>query len=128
MNIHEFQAKQLFKDSQSPAPEGMLATTVAEAKNAASALEGASWAVKAQVHAGGRGKVGGVKIAHTVDEVAAYAEKMLGQRLTTQQTGVEGLPINSVLIERTSEIKREFYLSLLLDRQAEKLCFTYAVV
>ncbi|NOQ64668.1 MAG: ADP-forming succinate--CoA ligase subunit beta [Methyloprofundus sp.] len=123
MNIHEFQAKQLFKNYQIPVPESIVATTANAAIDAAKSLAGDSWAIKAQVHAGGRGKVGGVKIAHSVDEAGTLADAMLGERLITQQTGAEGLPINSVLVEKTCVIKREFYLSLLLDRQAEKLCF-----
>jgi len=127
MNIHEFQAKQLFKDYHIPVPESILATNPAAASSAAQTLAGDSWAVKAQVHAGGRGKVGGVKIANTAEETATLAGQMLGQQLVTKQTGTIGLPINSVLIEKTSVIKREFYLSLLLDRHTEKLCFVASV-
>ena len=123
MNIHEFQAKQLFKDYLIPVPESMVVTTAADASVAAQTLAGDSWAIKAQVHAGGRGKVGGVKIAKTADEASQYTAAMLGQRLVTKQTGAAGLPINSVLVEKTSPIKREFYLSLLVDRHEEKLCF-----
>ena len=127
MNIHEFQAKQLFKDYQIPVPESIVVTTGAAASNAAQTLAGDSWAVKAQVHAGGRGKVGGVKIAKSPEETGTFATQMLGQRLVTKQTGAMGLPINSVLIEKTFSIKREFYLSLLLDRHSEKLCFIASV-
>ncbi len=127
MNIHEFQAKQLFKDYQIPVPESVLVTTAVAASGAAQSLAGDSWAIKAQVHAGGRGKVGGVKIANTPEEAGALAQKMLGQRLITKQTGAIGLPINSVLIEKTYTIKREFYLSLLVDRHSEKLCFIASV-
>lgn len=127
MNIHEFQAKQLFKDYQIPVPESFVATTATAASAAAKDLAGDSWAIKAQVHAGGRGKVGGVKIASTPEESAAMAEKMLGQCLVTKQTGAAGLPINSVLVEKTSLIKREFYLSLLIDRHEDQLCFIASV-
>ncbi len=123
MNIHEFQAKQLFRDYKIPVPESMLVTSAAQALAAAQTLSGASWAVKAQVHAGGRGKVGGVKIVKTAAAAVAAASQMLGQQLITQQTTAAGLPINSVLIEQTTAIKREFYLSLIIDRHAEKLCF-----
>jgi len=123
MNIHEFQAKQLFRNYKIPVPESSIATTVEQAKTVANLLPGKSWAVKAQVHAGGRGKVGGVKIAETIDAVADAANHMLGQKLVTKQTGAAGLPINIVLIEQTTEIKREFYLSLVVDRHSEKLCF-----
>jgi len=123
MNIHEFQAKQLFKEYQIPVPVSLVAKTADEAFAAAHALNANSWAVKAQVHAGGRGKVGGVKIAKTADECRLYAAEMLQTQLITKQTGNEGLPINEVLIEATSVIKREFYLSLLIDRHQECLCF-----
>ena len=123
MNIHEFQAKQLFRDYQIPVPESIVATTANAASEAAKSLAGDSWAIKAQVHAGGRGKVGGVKIAQTTEEASQLTGAMLGQNLVTKQTGAAGLPINSVLVEKTSVIKREFYLSLLIDRQQEKLCF-----
>ncbi len=127
MNIHEFQAKQLFRDYHIPVPESLVAISAVEATSAAQTLRGESWAIKAQVHAGGRGKVGGVKIAESAEETGVFAEKMLGQRLVTKQTGASGLPINSVLIEKTFSIKREFYLSLLVDRHTEKLCFVASV-
>lgn len=123
MNIHEFQAKQLFRDYLIPVPDSIVVTTADAASTAAQTLAGDSWAIKAQVHAGGRGKVGGVKIAQTAVAASELTAAMLGQRLVTKQTGTEGLPINSVLVEKTSDIKREFYLSLLVDRQKEKLCF-----
>jgi succinyl-CoA synthetase beta subunit len=123
MNIHEFQAKQLFRDFQIPVPDSIVAESAASAISAAQKLAGSSWAIKAQVHAGGRGKVGGVKIAASVAEAGTLTEQMLGQRLVTKQTGAQGLPINSVLVEKTDTIKREFYLSLLIDRHSEKLCF-----
>ncbi len=123
MNIHEFQAKQLFRDFYIPTPEGIVADSASGAIAAATKLAGTSWAIKAQVHAGGRGKVGGVKIATSMDDVAIFAEQMLGQRLVTKQTGALGLPINAVLVEKTDTIKREFYLSLLIDRHSERLCF-----
>lgn len=123
MNIHEFQAKQLFKDYQIPVPESFVVTTAVEALKAAESLEGKSWAIKAQVHAGGRGKAGGVKIAQTFKEAENFAKTMLGQHLVTHQTDAIGLPIHSILVEKTCPIQREFYLSLLLDRKEEKLCF-----
>ncbi|MDT8426668.1 MAG: ADP-forming succinate--CoA ligase subunit beta [Methyloprofundus sp.] len=123
MNIHEFQAKQLFKDYKIPVPESMIVTSAEQALVAAQTLSGNAFAIKAQVHAGGRGKVGGVKIVKTAAAAAEAAGQMLGQRLITQQTTAAGLPINSVLIEQTTAIKREFYLSLIIDRHSEKLCF-----
>ncbi|MBT4147217.1 MAG: succinate--CoA ligase subunit beta, partial [Gammaproteobacteria bacterium] len=86
MNIHEFQAKQLFRDYLIPVPESIVVTTAADAVVAAQTLAGDSWAIKAQVHAGGRGKVGGVKIAKTAEEARQYTAAMLGQRLVTKQT------------------------------------------
>lgn len=100
MNIHEFQAKQLFRDFQIPVPDSIVADSAASAISAAQKLAGSSWAIKAQVHAGGRGKVGGVKIANSAAEAGTLTEQMLGQRLVTKQTGAQGLPINSVLVEK----------------------------
>ena len=127
MNIHEFQAKQLFRDYQIPVPESMVATNASAATDAAKSLGGESWAIKAQVHAGGRGKVGGVKIANSAQAASELTAAMLGQRLVTKQTDSAGLPINSVLIEKTYPIKREFYLSLLVDRHEEKICFVASI-
>lgn len=123
MNIHEFQAKQLFREYHIPVPESIVVTTAPAASDAAKNLAGDSWAIKAQVHAGGRGKVGGVKIAQTAEAASQLTAEMLGKRLITKQTGADGLPINSVLVEKTYPIKREFYLSLLVDRHEEQLCF-----
>ena len=123
MNIHEYQAKQLFQSFGMAIPEGKLATTKEAATSAAELLGGEQWVVKAQVHAGGRGKVGGVKLVKSLDELATASEQMLGSRLVTKQTGAEGLPINAVLIEKTYAIKREFYLSLIVDRATERVMF-----
>jgi len=123
MNIHEYQAKQLFKAFGISAPQGKTVTTANDAVLATQDIPGEAWVVKAQVHAGGRGKVGGVKLANNTDEVKQYATDMLGSRLVTKQTGSEGLPIESVLIEKTYPIKREFYLSLLVDRASERVMF-----
>jgi len=127
MNIHEFQAKQLFKDYQIPIPHSLVAKTADEAVQAAIHLAGDSWVIKAQVHAGGRGKVGGVKFAKTTEEVRDYADNMLGSTLATHQTGSIALPIHSVLVERSSAIQSEFYLSLLVDRHTERLCFIASI-
>jgi succinyl-CoA synthetase beta subunit len=116
MNLHEYQSKQLFARYGIPVPTGFVASTPEEAADAARRLGGGIWVVKAQVHAGGRGKAGGVKLARTVNEVTAAATGMLGQRLTTKQTGPEGLPIHQVYVESGSKIERELYLSLLLNR------------
>ena len=123
MNIHEYQAKQLFKAFAIPAPEGAVATTAEQAQQAAQTLTSKAWVVKAQIHAGARGKAGGVKVAKTLDEVKEYTNAMLGTRLVTHQTDAAGLPVNSVWVEEASAIKNEFYLSLLLDRETEGLIF-----
>lgn len=123
MNIHEYQAKQLFKEYQIPVPEGNHVTTPKQAEQVANVLGGDAWVVKAQVHAGGRGKVGGVRLAKTLTEVAELSTNLLGQRLITQQTGSAGLPINSLLIEKVYPIKRELYLSLVVDRSSQRLMF-----
>ena len=116
MNLHEFQAKTLLSAYGIPVPPGRPATSAAEARSAAEALGGDAWMVKAQVHAGGRGKAGGVRRAGSVEEVCALAQAMLGTRLATRQTTARGQPISTVLIESTSDIARELYLSLLVDR------------
>ncbi len=121
MNLHEYQAKQLFARYGVPVTRGEVASTPAQAEAAAGRLGGDLWVVKAQVHAGGRGKAGGVKLARSSEEVAAAAKALLGQRLTTKQTGAEGLPINQVFVEAGSQIERELYLSMLVDRGRERI-------
>ncbi|MBT9099141.1 ADP-forming succinate--CoA ligase subunit beta [Methylovulum psychrotolerans] len=123
MNIHEYQAKQLFQHYHIPIPEGQSASTPEQAEAVAQQLGGGTWVVKAQVHAGGRGKVGGVKPANSVAAVGQYSRDLLGRRLVTQQTDAAGLPIGAVLVEKTYPIKRELYLSLVLDRASERLIF-----
>lgn len=123
MNIHEYQAKQLFRAYGIPVPDGQLATTPEQAQESASQLGGDGWVVKAQVHAGGRGKAGGVKLANNLSDVATFSRELLGTRLVTIQTDTKGLPIHSLLIEKIYPIKRELYLSLALDRATERLIF-----
>jgi len=123
MNIHEYQAKQLFAQAGIPIPLGKMATSKQQAMAIAESLGGAAWVVKAQVHAGGRGKAGGVQLLPSVAAVGDFAEKLLGTRLFTAQTDSAGLPVNAVLIECPSAIKREFYLSLLVDRATQRLLF-----
>jgi succinyl-CoA synthetase beta subunit len=123
MNLHEYQSKQLFARYAIPVPRGHVAASPQEAAEAARRLGGEVWVVKAQVHAGGRGKAGGVKLARTPAEVERAAAGMLGQRLVTKQTGAEGLPIHQVYVETGSQIARELYLSLLLNRDTGKLAF-----
>jgi len=121
LNLHEYQSKALFAEFGIPVPQGRVAETPAAAAAAADALGGALWVVKAQVHAGGRGKAGGVKLAKSASEVAELAGAMLGTRLVTHQSGPDGLPIDKVYIEQGSDIDRELYLSLLVDRGRERI-------
>ena len=123
MNLHEYQAKQLFIKYGIPTPIGYTATTRNEAKEAANKIGGELWVVKAQAHTGGRGKAGGVKIAKSITEVQDFTEEMMGMTLVTHQTGPIGLPVNIVYIEPGSDIDREIYLSILLDREEEKISF-----
>jgi len=121
MNLHEYQAKRLFADYGIPVPEGRPAETADAAVAAAEELGGDLWVVKAQVHAGGRGKAGGVKLCRSAEEVREAAEGMLGTQLVTHQSGPEGLPVNVVYVESGSAIERELYLSMLVDREARRV-------
>jgi succinyl-CoA synthetase beta subunit len=123
MNLHEFQSKALFTQYAIPVPRGQVADSPEAAVAAAKGLGGALWVVKAQVHAGGRGKAGGVKVAKDLEAVRAAAKAMLGTRLVTHQTGSEGLPVQQVYVEQGSKIAREIYLSLVLNRDAGRLAF-----
>ncbi|OUR64165.1 succinate--CoA ligase subunit beta [Methylophaga sp. 42_25_T18] len=123
MNLHEFQAKQLFNRYGISTPEGQSVTSGSQARQAAEQLGGERWVVKAQVHTGGRGKAGGVKIVDSLDHVADLAYELLGKRLVTDQTTAEGLPINQILVEKPSEIARELYVAVLVDRVSERIVF-----
>jgi succinyl-CoA synthetase beta subunit len=123
MNLHEYQSKDVFRRYGIPVPEGKVAATADDAVSAAQALGGSVWVVKAQVHAGGRGKAGGVKVTKDLDTVRSAAAGMLGQRLVTKQTGADGLPIDLVYVETGSEIDREIYLSLTLNREKSRIAF-----
>ncbi len=123
MNLHEYQSKALFAEYGIPVPQGVAASTPDEAAAATETLGGDLWVVKAQVHAGGRGKAGGVKLARSADEVREYAAAMLGTQLVTHQSGPEGLPVNVVYVEAGSEIDRELYLSMLVDRELSRVAF-----
>lgn len=116
MNIHEYQSKQILKSYGVVVPNGKAAFSVDEAVAAAKELGSAVCVVKAQIHAGGRGKAGGVKIAKSIDDVKAYATELLGKTLITHQTGPEGKTVNRLLIEEGCEIKKEYYLSFVIDR------------
>jgi succinyl-CoA synthetase beta subunit len=123
MNLHEYQSKQLFAEYGIPVPQGVPAETADDAVAAIDTLGGDLWVVKAQVHAGGRGKAGGVKLARSAEEVRQFATEMLGTMLVTHQSGPEGLPVNVVYVEAGSEIDRELYLSMLVDREVSKVSF-----
>ena len=122
MNIHEYQGKNLFRDNGVPVPMGYPAFSVEEAIEAAKKIDG-KCVVKAQIHAGGRGKAGGVKIANSIDEVKQYATEILGKTLVTHQTGPEGKIVQRLLIEEASNIKKEFYAGIVLDRAIGKYVF-----
>ena len=121
MNLHEYQAKELFRGGGIPVPTGKVASSPEEAVAAAHSLGGNVWVVKAQVHAGGRGKAGGVKLARDADAVRAAAAAMLGTRLVTKQTGPEGLPVERVYVESGSDIARELYVSMTLNRERGRI-------
>jgi succinyl-CoA synthetase beta subunit len=123
MNIHEYQAKQVLGSFGVPVPRGFVAFSADEAVAAAEKLGGPVWVVKAQIHAGGRGKGGGVKVVSSIDEVRAEATRMLGMTLVTHQTGPEGKEVGRVYIEEGSDIARELYLSALVDRATSRISF-----
>ncbi len=123
MLIHEYQAKEILAAHGVPVPEGRPAFTVAEAVDAAEHLGGERWAVKAQIHAGGRGKAGGVRLAGSVDEVREQAAGLLEHELVTDQTGIHGRVVRRVLVEETLPIERELYVGLVLDRHTDSLVF-----
>jgi succinyl-CoA synthetase beta subunit len=123
MNLHEYQSKQLFAKYAIPVPHGLPALTPQAAVAAAQKLGGSLWVVKAQVHAGGRGKAGGVKVAKDLESVQTATKAMLGTTLVTHQTGPEGLPVQQVYVELGSKIVREIYLSLVLNREAGRIAF-----
>lgn len=121
MNIHEYQAKQIFRKYGVTVPEGIPAFSVDEAVEAAEKLGGSLWVVKAQIHAGGRGKAGGVKLAKSIDEVRELANEILGKVLVTEQTGPEGKKVNRLYIESGVDIARELYLGFVVDRDSQRI-------
>lgn len=123
MNLHEYQAKQLLAKYGLPVPHGEVARNVEEAVIIAGKLSTKRWVVKAQVHAGGRGKAGGVKLVSTKDELSDITKQLLGKNLVTYQTTAEGQPVNQVLIEETSDIERELYLGAVIDRAKQRIVF-----
>ncbi|MFP4147536.1 MAG: ADP-forming succinate--CoA ligase subunit beta [Halorhodospira sp.] len=123
MNLHEFQAKHLFAGQGIPIPRGYVTRSSAEAREAAERLGGAAWVVKAQVHAGGRGKAGGVRVLEDPAAIGRYVDSLLGERLVTHQTDERGQPIQAVLVEEGVSIARELYLSALVDRESQRVIF-----
>jgi succinyl-CoA synthetase beta subunit len=123
MNLHEYQAKQLFEAYGISIPRGQPAGTAAEARAKALQLGSERWVVKAQVHSGGRGKAGGVILANSPVEVEQAADRLVGSRLVTHQSGTEGLPVHTVLVEEVGELARELYLSALVDRGSARVIF-----
>ena len=123
MNIHEYQAKELLAEFGVPVPRGSLALSADEAVAAARELGGSAWVVKAQIHAGGRGKAGGVRVCRSINEVEAAASDLIGATLVTRQTGETGKLVRKVYVEEGLDIDHEFYLSLLVDRESETVSF-----
>jgi len=123
VNIHEYQAKSILREFDVPVAKGIVVLSPEEAVAAAKELRGSRWVVKAQIHAGGRGKGGGVKLVTSLDDVRAETDRMLGMNLVTHQTGPGGKQVRRVYIEKASEIDREFYLSCLVDRQTSRVAF-----
>ncbi|MEW8040267.1 MAG: ADP-forming succinate--CoA ligase subunit beta [Candidatus Thiodiazotropha endolucinida] len=123
MNLHEYQAKSLFASYGIPVPQGQSVSSPNDARTAAQGLGGDIWVVKAQAHTGGRGKAGGVKLVRSLDEVEEAAREILGMTLVTKQTGPQGLPVNSILVEEGNDIARELYLGALLDRSRSRITF-----
>lgn len=121
MNLHEFQSKQLFSAYNIPIPAGEVTDSPTHAQEIAQQLGGKRWLVKAQIHAGGRGKVGGVRMADSLDQVAQHTQQLIGSYLATHQSVAEGLPVNQVLVEAATTIQHEYYLSLLLDRNSQRI-------
>ncbi|MDF1643682.1 MAG: ADP-forming succinate--CoA ligase subunit beta [Pseudomonadales bacterium] len=123
MNLHEYQAKRLFAKYGLPTSNGVVATTVDEAIAAGDQVEGDRWVVKVQVHAGGRGKAGGVKLVDTKEEIGAFAKQWLGKNLVTYQTDADGQPVNKILIEECTDIDQELYLGAVIDRSTRRVVF-----
>lgn len=121
MNLHEYQAKKLFAEYGIPVPPGKPAHSVKEALRNAAELKGEGWVIKAQVHAGGRGKAGGVKLANSMGEVEEVVRNMLGKRLVTKQSAPTGQPVNCVLVQGMADIAAEFYLGILVDRASKRI-------
>ncbi|WP_094751881.1 ADP-forming succinate--CoA ligase subunit beta [Psychromonas sp. CD1] len=123
MNLHEYQAKQLFTEYGLPVPKGIACDSAEQAANAAATLGGDKWVIKCQVHAGGRGKAGGVKLVKNKEELRDFAQLWLGKKLITYQTDEQGQPVNKLLVECCSDIAKEFYLGAVIDRASQRVTF-----
>ena len=123
MKIHEYQGKDILREYGVAVPEGIACFSIGDATKAAESLGGAKWVVKAQIHAGGRGKGGGVKVADTLDEVKQFAGEILGMNLVTHQTGAEGQIVKRLLVEEGASIKEELYVGLVVDRASQQVVF-----
>ena len=121
MNLHEYQAKQLFREYGIAVSDGVAASSAEQAEKAALSLGVSKWVVKAQVHAGGRGKAGGVEVVHKIEKVREFADKWLGTNLVTFQTDADGQPVNQILVETCTEIENELYLGAVIDRASQRL-------
>src|SRR5665647_2666978 len=121
MKIHEYQGKEILRQFGVPTPRGVACFSVDEALAAAQQLGGAVWVVKAQIHAGGRGKGGGVKVARSLEEVRSAAQQILGMHLVTHQTGKDGQVVRRLLIEEGAQISKEFYLGMVVDRSSQRV-------
>ena len=123
MNIHEHQAKKILKKYGAPVPEGVYGFSVAEIVDKAKNLNTKKFVLKAQIHAGGRGKAGGIKILNNIDELKVASAELLGKKLITPQTGIDGKEVKRIYVEESSEISKEFYLSCIVDRATSKIAF-----
>lgn len=121
MNIHEYQTKELLKNYGVPVPAGRVAHTISHAGSVAEELGGSRWVVKAQIHAGGRGKGGGIKLADSIEEVQKFSDQMIGSRLVTHQTDSKGHLVQRVLVEQAFNVKKEFYLGLIINRASQRI-------
>ena len=127
MNLHEYQAKKLFAEYGLPVSKGFAVETAEEAASATGKIGGHKWVVKAQVHAGGRGKAGGVKVVNSANEAQAFAEKWLGKQLVTYQTDSNGQPVSKIFVESCTDIAQEFYLGAVIDRSTRRIVFMASV-
>ena len=123
MNLHEYQGKELFRQYGLPVSKGFAVKSAVDAIKASQEIGGNMWVIKAQVHAGGRGKAGGVKLVKTADEIKAFCDRLLGTRLVTYQTDAEGQPVNTILVESCTDIAKELYLGAVVDRASRRIVF-----